>query len=143
MSLQRVSTRLLLVWTSLMAAWFALHGGSQATCGPEIYRYCTVGTQVATGLGRSGIVLLWSLGLLALGTTRLTTRREGRPERGVGCLLFVSTPGGYVLRVRDESAPPAVGTEVEDDGRFLTVMRIAPSPLPNDPRPCAFLMVPP
>jgi len=142
MSLQRVSPRLILGWTSLMAAWFALHGGSQATCGPEIYQYCTVGTQVATGLGRSGIVLLWSLGLLALGTTRLTTRRERPLERGIGCLLFVSTAGGYVLRVR-ESDPPAVGTEVEDDGRFLTVMRIAPSPLPNDPRRCAFLMVPP
>jgi len=74
---RRVSTQLLfLAWTPVMAVWFALHEGSNATCGPEIYRYCTVGTEVGTGLGRSGIVLLWLLGLLALGATWVTTRRK-------------------------------------------------------------------
>lgn len=81
MSRWRATTWLLLAWTPLMAAWFALYEGSHATCGPEIYRYCTVGTKVGTGLGRSGIVLLWLLGLLALGTTWVTTRRERTDER--------------------------------------------------------------
>lgn len=146
MSPRKASSRLLLAWTPVMAAWFALYEKSDATCGPEIYLHCTVGANVATGLGRSGIVLLWLLGLLALGTTWGTTRRGRRRERdrerNAGCLLFVSTPAGYVLRERD-SGPPAVGSEVEDEGQFLTVVRIGPSPLPNDPRPCAFLLVSP
>ena len=76
MSLRRASTWLLLAWTPVMATWFALYEESHATCGPEIYRYCTVGVKVGTGLGRSGIVLLWLLGLVALGTTWVTTRRR-------------------------------------------------------------------
>ena len=56
-------------------------------------------------------------------------------------LLFISRPTGYDLVERD-GEPPAVGSEVElDEGagaRFI-VSKIAPSPLPQDDRPCAYL----
>jgi hypothetical protein len=54
-------------------------------------------------------------------------------------LLFVWTPTGYELRERD-GEPPAVGEEVEVDGRNERVSKIGPSPLPGDGRPCAFLI---
>ena len=53
-------------------------------------------------------------------------------------LLFLSKPSGYELGER-EGEPPAAGTELEDgEGRFL-VSKVAPSPLPGDERPCAYL----
>ena len=52
-------------------------------------------------------------------------------------LLFVSKPSGYELRER-EGDPPAVGTELEEDGARMRVTKIAPSPLPADPRLCAY-----
>ena len=58
-------------------------------------------------------------------------------------LLFISRPTGYELAER-EGEPPEVGSEVELDegrgGRFV-VSKIAPSPLPQDDRPCAYLQV--
>ena len=53
-------------------------------------------------------------------------------------LLFVWTPAGYKLEERD-GEPPAVGDEVELDGRSERVSKIGPSPLPGDHRPCAYL----
>ena len=53
-------------------------------------------------------------------------------------LLFVSRPTGYELRER-EGEPPAPGTEVEEDEGRLRVSKLAQSPLPGDPRPCAYL----
>ena len=41
-------------------------------------------------------------------------------------LLFVSKPSGYELR--------------EQDGKTLKVAKVAPSPLPGDARPCAYLV---
>jgi len=35
---------------------------------------------------------------------------------------------------------PTVGAEVEHDGELLRVSKIAPSPLPGDKRPCAYLL---
>ena len=53
-------------------------------------------------------------------------------------LLFVWKPSGYELR-EAEGEVPSVGSEVEqDDGKFQ-VSKIAPSPLPGDARPCAYL----
>ena len=52
-------------------------------------------------------------------------------------LLFVSKPTGYELRERD-GEPPAVGTEVEEDGTQLRISKVAPSPLPGDSRPCVY-----
>lgn len=55
-----------------------------------------------------------------------------------GHLLLVWTPGGYELR-EGEGGPPPVGSILEEDGTTLRVAKLAPSPLPGDPRPCAYL----
>jgi hypothetical protein len=54
-------------------------------------------------------------------------------------LLFVWKPSGYELR-EVEGAVPAVGAEVEEDDQRLRVTKVAPSPLPGDSRPCAYLL---
>jgi hypothetical protein len=54
-------------------------------------------------------------------------------------LLFIWKPSGYELREADGDVP-AVGSEVEADNQKLQVTKIAPSPLPNDDRPCAYLV---
>jgi hypothetical protein len=53
-------------------------------------------------------------------------------------LLFVWRPTGYVLEERDGD-PPVVGAEVELDGDRQRVSKVGPSPLPGDPRLCAYL----
>jgi hypothetical protein len=53
-------------------------------------------------------------------------------------LLFVSKTSGYELREADGD-PPMLGTLVEVDDVEELVIKIGPSPLPNDPRPCAYL----
>ena len=53
-------------------------------------------------------------------------------------LVFLSKPTGYELRER-EGEPPAPGSTVEENGARLTVLKIAPSPLPGDSRLCAYL----
>jgi hypothetical protein len=53
-------------------------------------------------------------------------------------VVFVWTPTGYELRER-EGEPPSVGAEVEEGGSRFTVAKLAPSPLPGDSRPCAYL----
>jgi hypothetical protein len=55
-----------------------------------------------------------------------------------GHLLFVWKTSGYELREQDGDVP-AVGSEVEADGRTLLVTKVGPSPLPRDKRPCAYL----
>jgi hypothetical protein len=55
-----------------------------------------------------------------------------------GHLLFIWKPGGYELR-EAEGEVPAVGAEVEADDQKLRVTKVAPSPLPGDPRQCAYL----
>jgi hypothetical protein len=56
-----------------------------------------------------------------------------------GHLLFIWAPTGYRLEER-EGPPPAVGDLVElgELGR-QEVQKVGSSPLPGDPRPCAFL----
>jgi len=55
-------------------------------------------------------------------------------------ILFVSRPTGYEL-VEREGDPPAPGTRVDLDvnGARFEVVKVAPSPLPQDDRPCAYL----
>jgi hypothetical protein len=53
-------------------------------------------------------------------------------------LLFVWKPSGYELREADGDVP-GVGSEVEEDGQKQRVTKVAPSPLPGDPRLCAYL----
>jgi hypothetical protein len=56
-----------------------------------------------------------------------------------GYLLFVWSPAGYTLEERS-GEPPHVGARVEDGERTFRVAKIAPSPLPGDTRPCAYLL---
>lgn len=55
-----------------------------------------------------------------------------------GHLLFVWKTSGYELREQDGDVP-AVGAEIETEGQALHVIKVGPSPLPHDPRPCAYL----
>ena len=56
-----------------------------------------------------------------------------------GYLFFVWAPTGYTL-VEQTGDPPPLGTQVEDGDRRYRVTKIAPSPLPGDTRPCAYLL---
>jgi hypothetical protein len=56
-----------------------------------------------------------------------------------GYLVFVWSTGGYTLEERS-GEPPQVGAQVEDGERRFRVVKIAPSPLPGDARPCAYLL---
>jgi hypothetical protein len=55
-------------------------------------------------------------------------------------ILFVSRPTGYELVERDGD-PPTPGTQVdlEENGARFEVVKVAPSPLPQDDRLCAYL----
>jgi hypothetical protein len=53
-------------------------------------------------------------------------------------LLYVWTPTGYALEERT-GEPPSVGSKLTVGGAELLVSKVASSPLPNDPRPCAYL----
>lgn len=55
-------------------------------------------------------------------------------------LLFITRPTGYELAER-EGEPPAPGSavELEEGGARFLVSKVAPSPLPRDDRPCAYL----
>ena len=62
----------------------------------------------------------------------------GDERSAAGHLLFLSTSRGYVLVERDGSPPP-LGQKIQvQPGSFL-VAKLGPSPLPNDPRVCAYL----
>jgi hypothetical protein len=55
-------------------------------------------------------------------------------------ILFISRPTGYELVERDGD-PPSPGSQVdlEENGARFEVVKVAPSPLPQDDRPCAYL----
>jgi hypothetical protein len=55
-------------------------------------------------------------------------------------LLFIARPSGYELAER-EGEPPSPGSELELDngGGSYIVSKVAPSPLPEDDRPCVYL----
>jgi hypothetical protein len=52
-------------------------------------------------------------------------------------LLLAWSPHGYRLREL-EGEPPEVGTELEDDGHRLLILKVGASPLPGDRRRCAY-----
>ena len=56
-----------------------------------------------------------------------------------GYLVFVWSTNGYTLEERPGD-PPKAGMTVEDGERRYVVTKIAPSPLPGDRRPCAYLL---
>jgi hypothetical protein len=55
-------------------------------------------------------------------------------------LLFISSPGGYSL-VEREGPRPSIGHSVElpEQAVSFVVTKLGSSPLPNDPRICAYL----
>ncbi|HEY7003518.1 MAG TPA: hypothetical protein VH281_04500 [Gaiellaceae bacterium] len=55
-------------------------------------------------------------------------------------ILFVSRPTGYEL-IEREGDPPALGARVDldENGASYEVVKVAPSPLPQDTRLCAYL----
>jgi len=55
-------------------------------------------------------------------------------------LLFISTSRGYTL-VEQEGPPPPLGRgiEIPEQAVSFLVAKLGPSPLPNDPRICAYL----
>jgi hypothetical protein len=53
-------------------------------------------------------------------------------------LLFAWTPRGYALHERPDELP-AIGALVRIDGHEYTVAKLTESPLPGDPRRCAYL----
>ena len=56
-------------------------------------------------------------------------------------LLFLSKSSGYELLER-EGEPPEPGADVEvEEGLRYTVIKLAPSPLPQDDRTCAYLQL--
>ena len=63
-------------------------------------------------------------------------RHDG--QSGQRHLLFVWKPSGYELLER-EGEPPSVGTPVDLGDRTEQVIKVGPSPLPGDRRPCAYL----
>ncbi|MCS7007339.1 MAG: hypothetical protein RMM28_07670 [Thermoleophilia bacterium] len=54
-------------------------------------------------------------------------------------LVFLWLPTGYALEERQGGLPPP-GAEVEEHSRRYRVAKVAPSPLPEDPRPCVYLV---
>jgi hypothetical protein len=56
-----------------------------------------------------------------------------------GYLVFVWSPAGYRLQERSGELPE-VGAKVEEGDRTFRVTKVAPSPLPGDRRPCAYLL---
>ncbi|MBW3607352.1 MAG: hypothetical protein KY463_03185 [Actinobacteria bacterium] len=119
------------VWTLAMAAWLFVHEQSEATCGPEIQRDCSIGLSVTAGLGRPGIVLLWSLGMaaFAVSSLTLTNRRlrskteqrsqkpSGRPQHAAGMLAAVLIAVAVVALPASTSprseAPPSAAETVD------------------------------
>ena len=53
-------------------------------------------------------------------------------------LVFVWKPSGYELH-EQQGELPQVGTEMEVGDVRELVSKLGPSPLPGDPRPCAYL----
>ena len=55
-----------------------------------------------------------------------------------GYLLFVWKPSGYELR-EQQGEVPTLGAEVQQAEGTLRVVKVGPSPLPGDPRACAYV----
>lgn len=68
--------------------------------------------------------------------TAAPTRIAAMAENGY--LLFVWKSSGYELEERS-GEPPKPGDEVEVGEQTQLVTKVAPSPLPGDSRPCAYL----
>lgn len=127
MTSRRVTAGFLIVWTLTMGAWLVLYRQADITCGPEIYRNCQIGLKVIPGLGRPGIVLLWSLGAVAAVLAWITTWRSrpkrrvrGRPAARVpapagwaAVVLLLAAVAGSALSTRPRSPEPNENVRVD------------------------------
>ncbi len=68
---------LALLWTVGMGTWLLLYRQQAQTCGVDAFRYCYFAFPLKVGLGRTGIVLLWTGGLAAIGATMLFLPDKG------------------------------------------------------------------
>jgi hypothetical protein len=89
--------------------------------------------------GSRGIDLLKTS--VAEAEAELEPEPSEQPDAGPGHVLFVWSPSGYSLLAR-AGEPPPVGSEVGVSGGDRIVTKVGPSPLPGDPRRCAFLDAP-
>jgi len=62
---------------------------------------------------------------------------NGNGSGARGHLVFAWSPTGYTLHERS-GEPPEVGSELHDGAGELVVVKVGPSPLPGDPRLCAY-----
>jgi hypothetical protein len=79
--------------------------------------------------------------LSTLGDTKERAAGAGlvRPSAASTHVRFVALPGGYHLTTSEEPCAKAGDRIVVDDYSFL-VTKVGRSPLPDDPRPCVFLL---
>jgi hypothetical protein len=63
---------------------------------------------------------------------------ENGHGQGGEYLLFVWSPQGYDL-IERHGEPPTAGALLEETEKRYRVTKVAPSPLPGDKRPCAYL----
>jgi DNA repair exonuclease SbcCD ATPase subunit len=80
------------------------------------------------------------LRLAAPQTPRAATLQEASEPEPAFHLRLVSQLAGYELS-ESPGPPPRAGERVEVDGRRFCVARVGGSPLPDDERPCAFLLL--
>jgi hypothetical protein len=74
-----------------------------------------------------------------LSALRLVENGPPPPEPPAQHLLFLRAGAGYELR-EAEGEPPDPGEELEPEpGTRWVVVKVGASPLPRDPRPCAFV----
>lgn len=71
--------------------------------------------------------------------TQISSLDSASVRAAISHTRLVCLPGGYRLIEVDEP-PPLADDTVEYDGRPFTVLRVGPSPLPDDSRRCAVLM---
>jgi len=72
--------------------------------------------------------------------TRRYSRCDGlKEETTAEHLVFRWSPAGYALEVRPGDVPPA-GMAVHEGEHRYRVAKVASSPLPSDPRACAYLL---
>jgi hypothetical protein len=69
----------------------------------------------------------------------LSTLRAVSDDNRSGYVLFVPSPQGYRLEERS-GTPPERDERIEVGGAAFVVSRVGASPLPQDPRPCAYLL---
>jgi hypothetical protein len=95
-------------------------------------------------------VIILNLGRAALDQLGSRSTANAPPTRGQRLddpasrhLLFLPAERGYDLVVRRAALPPASQATIEVEGHRYSIVKIGRSPLPDDPRPCLYLVAEP